>query len=118
MGYRLFIGMSVLMGMTAAPATAAAEDPVRKLEPTATLAEACNMIFGPGAFVDVPSEGKVAPGDRFSVDVAWGTGWKDGASTPKAGTPSGRLATPPTSVSATLKRPTPAPLPTWSPSTR
>ncbi len=36
----------------------------------------------------------------------------------KTGTPSGPLATMPTSVFATLKRPTPSPLPMWSPSPR
>jgi hypothetical protein len=41
-----------------------------------------------------------------------------GGSTPPTGTPSGRLATTPTSVYATRKQPTPNRHPMWSPSTR
>lgn len=62
--------------------TADAERPdeaIPTLMPDATAVQACDAIFGPDAFADVPARALVSPGERLSLDQTWGTGWKAGA---------------------------------------
>lgn len=55
-----------------------ADDAIPALMPEATAVDACRAIFGPDPFDDVPARALVSPGERLSLDLTWGTGWKAG----------------------------------------
>jgi hypothetical protein len=53
---------TIVVGLAAGPAKAAAPDPPK---------EACTAAFGPEIWAGVATEGRVGPGEATSVDIAW-----------------------------------------------
>jgi hypothetical protein len=68
---------SVVMVTTAGVAMAGTEDRIPALEAGTSAAEVCTAAFPNDAFAHAPSEGTVAPGQLFSVDVTWRTAWHE-----------------------------------------
>lgn len=77
----MFVLSFAVVGVTSGMASAQtkANEGVPDLSTTATIAAACDVVFGGDPFADVPSEGLVSRGEPVSINVTWGTGWESGS---------------------------------------